>query len=263
MNLEIIESVPIGGIYAGVALLMMLCCEIGYRIGDRARTRQDKEAPASLGSMVGGLLAMLGFVLALSFSMAASQHDLRKSNVLEEANAIGTAYLRADLLDPRHRGTVQELLREYVDVRLQAVAVLPLDVVVSKSLEIHSRLWAEVVTAAMETPDTNTALAVQSINHVIDLHEKRLTGAVHNRIPVTVWISLFLISAFTMATIGIQVGLTGKRRLIAIIPLVLAFSVLVTLVVDLNRPSSGLITVGQQAMLDVQRGMRASPGHVP
>ena len=259
MNLDMIESLPIAVIYACIASVMLVFCEVGYRTGDRARTRQDKEAPASLGSMVGGLLAMLAFVLAFSFSMAATQHDLRKTNVLEEANAIGTAYLRADLLDQQHRTALRELLREYVDVRLQAAEGAPVEVSLAKSVEIHARLWAQVSSAAIQSPNTNTALAVQSINAVIDIHEKRLTAAVHNRIPGVVWLGLLLISALTMTTIGVQVGLTGKRRLIAVIPLALAFSVLVTLVVDLNRPQSGLITIGQQAMLDVQRGMRAMP----
>lgn len=83
VNLDMIESLPIAVIYACIASVMLVFCEVGYRTGDRARTRQDKEAPASLGSMVGGLLAMLAFVLAFSFSMAATQHDLRKTNVLE------------------------------------------------------------------------------------------------------------------------------------------------------------------------------------
>ena len=146
-------------------------------------------------------------------------------------------------------------------MRLQAAEGAPVEVSLAKSVEIHARLWAQVSSAAIQSPNTNTntALAVQSINAVIDIHEKRLTAAVHNRIPGVVWLGLLLISALTMTTIGVQVGLTGKRRLIAVIPLALAFSVLVTLVVDLNRPQSGLITIGQQAMLDVQRGMRAMP----
>ena len=96
---------------------------------------------------------------------------------------------------------------------------------------------------------------IQSTNDVIDMHEKRVTGALRNRIPGSVWIALFAITALTMITMGVQVGLTGKRRLVAVIPMILAFAVLVTLVVDLNRPQSGLITVGQQSMVDLQSSM--------
>ena len=97
-----------------------------------AKTRQDKEAPISLGPMVGGLLGMLAFVLAFTFSMASSQHDLRKQNVLEEANSIGTAYLRADLIDKQHGTEVKRLLREYVDVRLKAASGSDMNTAISQ-----------------------------------------------------------------------------------------------------------------------------------
>jgi len=255
MNLNLFDSFPIAGCYVGVAILMLAFGEVGYQFGVRARTRQDKGAPTALGPMVGGLLSMLAFALAFMFSIASSQHDLRKQNVLEEANSIGTAYLRADLLDKQYGIKIKHLLREYVDIRLKAANVRDRDTALAKSVEIHNLLWAQVSSAAREKSNTNTSLTIQSINAVIDMHEKRVTGALRNRIPSSVWIALIGITALTMITMGVQVGLTGKRRLVAIIPLVLAFSVLVTLIVDLNRPQSGLITVGQQSMVDLQHNM--------
>ena len=117
----------------------------------------------------------------------------------------------------------------------------------------------QVSSAARENPSTNTSLMIQSINDVIDMHEKRVTGALRNRIPVSIWISLFAITALTMVAMGVQIGLTGKRRLVAEIPLVLSFAVLMTLVVDLDRPQSGLITVGQQSMASLQNSMGNEP----
>jgi hypothetical protein len=255
MNLYVFESFPIAGFYVGVAIFMLAFGEVGYQFGVRTRTLQDKGAPTALGPMVGGLLGMLAFALAFIFSMASAQHDARKQNVLEEANSIGTAYLRADLLDKQYGMEVKRLLQEYVDIRLKATGGSDIDTALAKSVEIHGLLWAQVSSAALESPNTNTSLMIQSINDVIDMHEKRVTGALRNRIPSSVWIALVGIIAFTMITMGAQVGLTGKRRLVAIIPLVLAFAVLVALVVDLNRPQSGLITVGQQSMVDLQRSM--------
>lgn len=255
MNIELLESIPIGFIFAGIAILMLAFGEVGYRIGERRRTCQDTEAPTSLGPMVGGVLGMLAFILAVTFSMAASQHDLRKQNVLEEANSIGTAYLRSDLIDKKYGTEVKRLLREYVNVRLNAASGSDLNTALVKSIEIHNLLWTQVSSAARENPGTNSSLVIQSINDVIDMHEKRVTGALRNRIPVSVWLALFAIIALTMITIGTQVGLSCKRRLVAMIPLILAFAVLVTLVVDLNRPQSGLITVGQQSMANLKSSM--------
>ena len=255
MNIGMLDSVPIGGIYGAVACGLLAFGEIGFQVGARAQSHQDKEAPASLGPMVGGLLGMLAFVLAFTFSMASSQHDLRKKNVLEEANSIGTAYLRADLIDEPYRKEIKRLLREYVDVRLQAASGSDLDAALERSNEILGLLWAQVSSAGRTSPGTNTSLMIQSVNNVIDMHEVRVTGAVRNRIPASVWLSLLAISGLTMLTMGAQVGLTGKRRLVAVIPLVLAFSALMTLVADLNRPQSGMITIGQQSMVNLQRSM--------
>ncbi len=248
-----IESVPIAGILVGVSTIMLLACELGYHLGKRARTRSDSEAPASLGSMVAGLLGMLGFVLAFTFSIASSHHDTRKMRVLEEANAIGTAYLRADLLEPSYREEIKDLLRKYVDLRLQTVTPENYREILERSEQIHVLLWAQVRAAALAVPDTNTQLVIESINTVVDMHTKRAMAALFTRIPASFWLALLAISSFCMVTMGIQIGFAGKRRLVAVIPLLLAFAVLVTLVVDLDRPQSGLIKVGQQAMKDLQR----------
>jgi hypothetical protein len=260
-----IESLPITGILFGVATIMLLACEIGYHLGNRARTRRDSEAPASLGSMVAGLLGMLGFVLAFTFSIASGQHDMRKARVLEEANAVGTAYLRADLLEPQYSEEIKRLLREYVDLRLQKVTAENYRDILERSEQIHDLLWAQARSAALAASNTNTQLVIESINSVIDMHTKRAMAALFTRIPASIWLALLAISTFCMVTMGIQIGFAGKRRLVAVIPLLLAFAVLVTLVVDLDRPQNGLIRVGQQAMTDLQRTMldHAGAGRTP
>lgn len=255
MVMGFLESVPVFGVYVCIAAMMTVSCEIGFRLGRRNFSRQDKEASSSVGPMVGGLLGMLGFVLAFTFSMAASQYDLRKHNMLDEANTIGTAYLRADLIPEPVASEVRALLREYVDVRLAGAANIDVPAQLRRSTEIHEELWPKVAGLAVASPSTNTSLAVQATNDLIDMHEKRVTGALHNRIPSSIWTALLAITALTMLTMGLQVGLSGKRRLGALAPLMLAFAVLVTLVVDLDRPRGGLITVGQQAMIDLQASM--------
>lgn len=256
----ILETMPIAGVYLLMALLILSACESGFRLGRRHhRTHQDKEAPSSVGPIVGGLLGMLGFVLAFTFSMAAAQHDLRKQNVLSEATKIGTAYLRTDLMVPDDRAEAKRLLREYVDIRLQVARGSDLQTAVDRSLVIQGRLWGRASAAAIANPNSNTSLILQSINDLVDMHERRVIGARHNRIPGSVWVGLMAITLLTMLTIGMQIGLTGKRRLVAITPLSLAFAVLVTLIVDLNRPSGGFITVGQHAMIDLQTIMDRAP----
>jgi hypothetical protein len=112
--------------------------------------------------MVGGILGLLAFVLAFTFSMTASQHGLRKQSVLDEASAISTAYLRANLIDEQYGKEIKSLLRDYVDARV-GVNKDNIDAVIAKSLELHRLLWAQVSSAAVTAPNSNTSLLIQSI----------------------------------------------------------------------------------------------------
>ena len=86
--------------------------------------------------------------------------------------------------------------------------------------------------------------------------KKRVTAAIYNRIPDSIWLMLLATSILTMVTVGTQVGFSMSRRLIAIVPLALAFAALTTVILDLDRPQTGLIKVGQQAMISLQRCMQ-------
>lgn len=176
MIISPLEYLPVSAFFLAIAILMLTSCEVGYRLGKATRTRVDNDAPASIVSIAGGLLAMLAFVLAFTFSIAVSHHDQRKARVLDEANAIGTAYLRADLLGQADGEQVRRLLQEYVDVRLQGATGVNLRGLIARSVEIHGQLWQQVTSAAKRDPDTNTMLVVESINNVIDMHTKRVTA---------------------------------------------------------------------------------------
>jgi len=98
---------------------------------------------------------MLAFVLALTFSMASSQHNLRKQNVLNDANAIGTAYMRADLLGERDKTKVKKLLKEYVNSRVNAVQTATdeqVKIMLARSAEIHHLLWDQVTSSMIKEP---------------------------------------------------------------------------------------------------------------
>lgn len=265
MNLETLGSLPIGifdaipilTLYIGMSFTLLLSFEIGYQLCKYTK-RNDKEGFTTTGPMVGGLLAMLAFVLAFTFSMAADQHNLRKKHVLEEANIIGTAYLRADLLGDRDTTKIKDLLKEYVDGRVYAIKMRDATIfkmALKRSQEIQDLLWNQVVSAAKREPTLTIGLLIQSINDIIDSHQNRVTAGFYNRIPSSVWIVLLVISTLTMMTMGAQAKLGNSRSLVAVIPLIMAFSALTTIVLDLDRPQEGLITVGQEAMIDLQESL--------
>lgn len=257
MNFEMLEFLTIFIIFVGVVIFMMVFYVIGLQYGKCNIKSHDKEDTGESGPIIVGLLGMLAFLLAFIFSIASSQHELRKQNVLAEANFIGTAYMRSGLLDAKYANEVKQLLREYVDVRLKAAQGGDIDIAIESSLKIHNLLSVQVLSAAKEKPNTNTSLMIQSVNDVTDMHEKRVMGIFHNRIPNSVWIALFIIIALTMITLGIQIDFTNKRIFVSVLTMLLSFAVLVTLVVAIDRPSiSGLIPVEQQAMIDLQNAIK-------
>lgn len=256
MSVESFDTLSVLTIFICTAVFIFVSFEFGYQIGKYIRTHGEIKADTSQGPMVGGVLAMLAFVLAFTFSMAASRLDTRKQGVLEEVNAINSAYLLAELLAQPHRAEMKRLLSEYVNTRLLAIEQNDLEMAIAKSLELHKLLWAQVTVIEKQIPTVSTILFIQSINKIINVHEKRVNAAVRDRIPDSIWLTLMLITAFTMVTTGSQTGLIKTRRLIQVIPTVLAFSALITLVVDLDRPSElGQIKVSQEAMIDLQKKM--------
>ncbi|MFC1454059.1 hypothetical protein ACFLQL_02640 [Verrucomicrobiota bacterium] len=256
--IDIFETVPISVIYIGTVLFILLAFEIGYQIGKFKKARYDTPSHNAMGPMVAGFLAMLAFVLAFTFNMASTRHDLRKQRVLDEANVIGTAYLRTDLVAEPFRTELKKNLREYVNVRISKQGKMNVDDIIARSIALHKLLWASVVSATENNLDQGAGLLIRSINGVIDMHEDRVMAAVYNRIPFSVWMVVYIISALAMLTMGAQAGLTRSRRLIAIIPLTLAFAALITLVVDLDHPQRGMIKVSQQALIDLQNSINVS-----
>lgn len=266
MNLEMLDSLPIGifdaipisGLFIGMAFSLIIAFEIGYQLNKYTAAKNDKDGFSSTSPMVGGLLGMLAFMLAFTFAMAAGQHNLRKQNVLDEANVIGTTYMRADLVGERDEEKIKELLKEYVNTRVYAVDLGDPNIMnnaMVRSQEIHKELWDQVSSASKREPSLNTWLLIQSINDVIDSHQKRATAAFYNRIPSSIWLVLLTISSLTMMTMGSQARLSNSRRLVAVIPLILAFTSLTAIVLDLDRPQDGMITVGQEAMVDLQKSL--------
>jgi len=256
MNLSSLDSTSIELIFLGINIFLLLSIYIGYKISSPVRDSLDHEDYNSLISLGAGLVSLLIFILAFIFSMAASEHTERKKNVLVEANSIGTAYLRADLLSDQGRDDTRKLLSEYVDVRMDG-AENPehLKESIEKSTQIHTKLWSIASTEAKQNPTENTSLVISALNDMIDMHEKRVTDALHSRISSSIWLALILISLLTMLNLGSSIRTVGTKSLLSLMPLLLAFSILVTLIIDLDRPTNTLIKVNQSAMSSLKNSI--------
>jgi hypothetical protein len=206
--------------------------------------------------MVGATLGLLAFMLAFTFGLAAARFDTRRQVLLDEANAIGTTYLRAGML-PDRREAIRALLRDYVDVRLAAVRSGNVTEGIRRSENLQDQLWAEAVAIGKNNPNSIVVgLFVQSLNEVIDLHAKRVTAGLRDRIPGAIWAALLVVAVLSLAAMGYHAGLARTSRSLAEVAVALTFSAVIGLIADLDRPQEGILTVSQQALIDLQQSMK-------
>jgi hypothetical protein len=250
-----LDALPLGGLFIVILLVVLLSVEFGYRLGKYRRSHHETEKEAPLGTMVGATLGLLAFILAFTFGLAAARFDTRRQVLLDEANAIGTAYLRAGML-PERSGEVRRLLRDYVGARLDLVQPGKLAEGIRRSENIQQQVWTEAETVGNKNPNSIVVgLFVQSLNQMIDLHAARMQAGLRSRIPAAIWLGLFAVAALSLATMGYHAGLSGTRRSLAIVAVAVTFAVVIELIADLDRPQEGVLRVSQQALLDVQRSM--------
>jgi hypothetical protein len=235
---------------------MVAAAGTGWLVGAR---RARGGAKAALGGVEGGLYGLFGLLLAFTFGMAAARFDGARKLVVEEANAIGTAWLRTDLVPEPQRSAARQALRAYVDARLEATIPARRDEAIARSERLQGDMWAAARGAAAVAPTPPVALFVSAVNEVIDMHGRRLALALRNPIPPTILATLYLAGLLVMAALGYARGLTGDRSAVATLTLVVVLSVVLVVIVDFDRPYEGLLTVSQQAMRDVQASMKAPP----
>jgi len=254
-----LDVLPLWIVFAGMLAAFLVAAEVGYQLGLIRHHREGHEKEPTVGGIVAAELGLFAFLLAFTFGLAGARFEARRETLLEEANAIGTTYLRAKMLPEPQRTEAQKLLREYVDVRVAAVQGGELENGAHRSTEIHDQLWnAAVAAAEKDARSVPIGLYIQSLNSVIDLHAKRMFAALGSRIPAVVWLVLFAVAVLSFGSMGYQSGLTGVRRSPVTLPLALAFAVVMWMVVDLERPQEGLLRVSQKPMLELRSTMTES-----
>jgi hypothetical protein len=253
------DALPLWALFISILVVVLLSVEFGYRLGKYRRSRREEEKEAPVGTMVGATLGLLAFVLAFTFGLAAARFDTRRQVLLDEANAIGTTYLRAGMLPDRGE-QIRGLLRDYVAARLEAVQSGNIAEGIRRSENIQQHVWTEAETVAQKNPNSIVVgLFIQSLNETIDLHAKRVQAGVRSRIPGAIWVGLFTVAILSSIAMGYLEGLSGTRRSLAVLAVAIAFSVVIELIADLDRPQEGVLRVSQQALIDLQRSMRAPP----
>ena len=249
-----LDILPLWLLLIVVLLIVLLSVEGGYRLGQRAG-RPGLEQDTPLDEMVVATLGLLAFLLAFTFGLAAARYDTRRQLLLDEANAIGTTYLRAAML-PERGDEIQTLLRQYVDTRLEAMRAHDLPREQQRAEALQQQLWSRTVPLAKQAPQSVIlGRFVESLNELIDLYAKRHTADARNRIPLSIWLSLYGVTILAFGLLGYHAGLVSTRRSPAILPVAITFAVVIWLIADLDRPHEGTLTLNQQALVDLRQSM--------
>lgn len=234
-------------------VVLWLSAEIGVLVGRRYPLHEDSRGDFDM--ILAATLTLLGLIIGFSFSMATSRYDLRKNYEEEEANAIGTEYARAGLMQAEVTRNVQELLQRYLAERILFYTTRnrnQLAQISAYTTTLQGQMWGAVKNATVSTPTPLNALVVSGMNDVLN-SQGYTQAAWLNRIPSAAWKLMGAIALCCNFLFGY-----GARRpwnaLLLILPLILAIAFF--LIADIDSPASGIIRVMPENLISLSHSLR-------
>ena len=254
-------SLPSWALLALLVLVVGGTVAAGIVTGRWLRVRA-KEGREPVGVVQAALLGLVGLLLAFGMTMAVGRYEARRALVVQEANAIGTAYLRAQLLPEPIRSTALGLFVEYSDSALAMAEAVPesaaYDSAVARIEALQSDLWGTAGEAVARDPvGTAPRLYTEALNDVIDVHSERV-ASLGNRVPSTVMVLLVAGSAIALGVLALYLTMLGR----GVATSLLAATVIILILFvsfDLDRPRRGFITVPTTPLEDVRATMDLPP----
>ncbi len=254
---ELMYGVDSWLIAAALLAGMLLALELGYRIGARRQRQGSADLKEHVNGLQSTVLGILALLLGFTFSLSLQRFDDRSQAVVAEANAIGTAVLRAQLLPPALRDDTRTLLRQYVDVRVRSSEVslderAVLLVLRGEAEALQARLWARA-REAVDGDNVSYApiLFAESVNTVLDSYSLR-EGALDRHVPELVLWLMHLTFLMAGGIVGFAAGFAGHRPSLVSLIMVMLIVVLVFIILDLDRPRRGLVRVDHGSLVSLQ-----------
>lgn len=240
----------------------VLTWEIAFRFGRRLANKRGKDSETQSQSIEASVLTLFALLLGFSFSMSSGRFEARKQTVLEESNAIGTAYLRASVLETQPRQALRQALRQYLDARIELYQSghqeTKLRLANEKADRAQREAWEVAVRECKKFPTPIHALVLASLNQMIDLREKQ-QFSFENVVPQLVLGFLLVLSLLAIGVVGYLNGLCQNRH--RGLSLIFAFVVMITLflVFDLDRPRRGPIKLTFESFLRLRQTIGEEP----
>jgi hypothetical protein len=256
------HTLPVLLLTFSLFLSMLLFLEVGRRIGLRRRAKDVDGASEGFGAVGGSVFALLGLLIAFTFSGTASRFDVRRHLIVEETNAIGTAYLRLDLLPADAQVRLKEGFRQYVDARLEAYRKLP-DIAAAKAglaraAKLQGKIWQQAVAACQEgNYQPATMLLLPAMNAMIDITTSR-TMAAQTHPPTIIFVMLCGMALAASLLAGHGMAGTKSRSWVHQLVFAATLAISVYVIIDLEYPRLGLIRVEafDQALVELRQSMK-------
>jgi hypothetical protein len=235
--------------------LMLAAIEVGFGVGRKFEARASAAIRSQISTVEAAILGVLALLLGFTMSMAVSRFEVRKQLVLDEANAIHTSYLRAQLLPAPEGPEIASLLRQYVNVRVQYGTagndLARLESLHAQTEQLQTELWTRAATYAQQEPNpVKAGLLLQSLNQAFDLEAARWM-AIQNRVPESVIYVNAVVGFLAAMLVGYTFGMNGSRNVFSTCLLALTITMVLAVIIDLDRPRSGFIGGSQQPMIDL------------
>jgi len=247
----------------GLFLGMLLFLDIGRRIGTRRRAQDPEGAGAGTGAVDGAVFALLGLLVAFTFSGAAARFDTRRALIVEEANAIGTAYLRLDLVPASAQPALRDLFRRYMDSRIEVYRKLPdlnaAKAELAQSAKLQADIWNQAVAAGRleGAPPAATMLLLPALNQMIDITTTRtMAGQIHP--PMVIFLMLFGLALAGALLAGYGMASGKSRDWLHMLAFAAVLALAIYVIIDIEYPRLGLIRVDafDQVLVEVRASMK-------
>ena len=248
------------GVSLAVLLGTLMSLELGRKLGRGERLRAT-EVPTGLGLVEGAVFTLLGLLLAFTFSGAATRFDERRELVAREANAIGTAWLRLDLLPEDDQGALRQLYRDYLDARLDSFrnpSDAPFtDRARARATSLQDEIWSKEAAACKKAPPSYVCLLVlPAANEMIDITTRRLV-AMWTHPPLTIYVLLIALCLAAAVLAGYATAGNARRNWTHQLMFAGSIAISIYIILDLEYPRFGLIRVDavDQVLIDLRRSL--------
>lgn len=247
------------GLFAGI----WVCLEIGWRIRSKGLASETANSEAGLGALAGAVYGLMGLLIAFTFSGAASRFEARRALIVQETNAIGTAYMRIDLLPLDAQPDLRQDFRDYLDARLVYYAKMEEDPAASKAANartstLQGKIWLDALAAqARLNSNAVTSLVTASLNSMIDITTTRLM-ALETHPPTAIYLGLAAVVLASSVLAGYSMAKSGQRNWTHMLIYAATISLALYLILDMDYPRFGLIRIDRadHLLVDLRKSMK-------